>query len=75
MGAGYVLPVTMVPKEIDALQVVLFGNIFYFNWQDPTEVSVVWSLRGYGEYVLPAAYGFGDQDLAVNTAVDVYINE
>ena len=65
----------MVPKEIDAFQVILFGNIFYFNWQDPTEVSVVWTLMGYGAYVLPAAYGFGDHDYSVNTTVDVYLNE
>ena len=55
----------------------IFGQIFYFNWLDPTEVSVVWSIIGVGEYqIAPVEYGFEENYITpINTALDVYINE
>ena len=57
------------------LQVKILGNVFYLDWLDPTKVSVVWSVSGYGKYGLPVEGGHKNDVPPVNTAVDVYLNQ
>lgn len=53
----------------------IVGNIFHFDWLDPTKVTVVWAINGSGKYNLPSAGGFGDKVSLVNIPVDIYLNE
>ena len=53
----------------------ILGNIFNFDWTDTSEVSVEWSISGYGNYSLQTANGLPNNTSPVNVAVDVYLNE
>lgn len=51
------------------------GNVFHFDWMDPTKVSVVWYISGNGNY--DPTIGDGDENhiTPLGVAADVYLNE
>lgn len=53
----------------------LLGNVFDFNWLDPSKVTVTWSVSGFGNYSMPTAYGYPNMFPPPNIAVDVYVDE
>ena len=57
------------------LQVQILGNIFHFDWLDPSKVSVTWSVIGYGNYSLQTAIGFPNDTFPPAIALDVYLDE
>jgi len=47
---------------------------FHFDWLDPSQASVTWSVSGFGNYSLQTAGGFPNAFPPANIAVDVYLN-
>lgn len=77
MWTGFVLRIQLVGmvQLIYIPQVKILGNIFQFNWQDPSKVSVTWAISGVGNYTLQTAAGYPTENPPPNTAMDIYLGE